>query len=301
MGPDLIGPLEARLIAVERRTVRLDDELRTLRRGVVETQQRIRDSWSDWRLRAPVAVATPPVVACATVTVALKNCNGTAALAAGGTITITSAGGTVYGPCTTNGSGQCSIGLPTSGTYTISADYPNFATTTRSLSFTCSNTTVNVSMKSCDPAAMLAAYPTVTLTIGGNSYTMTGAMSGSTLTYGIAGGSGTFTTPNRLNDPTCAIVTGSAAFDPQFSCSVAGASVGCLTFSYGFWVGSCGTPTKNGLELSGATYTHCNVTATLSSYSLSPLNAVFALNSVTVGCTALNSLIPFSGNAVITP
>jgi hypothetical protein len=156
-------------------------------------------------------------------------------------------------------------------------------------------------MKACVPAAMLAAYPTVTLTIGGNSYTMTGVMSGSTLTYGIAGGSGTFTTPNRLNDPTCAIVTGSAAFDPQFSCSIAGASVGCLTFSYGFWVGSCGTPTKNGLELSGATYTHCNVTATLSSYTPGPLNVVFALSGTSAGCTAFNSLVPFSGNAVITP
>ena len=59
--PDLVGDLEARLLAVERRTIRLDDDVRTLRRGLTETQQRI---WAAWAESGGSPVPVPASAPC---------------------------------------------------------------------------------------------------------------------------------------------------------------------------------------------------------------------------------------------
>lgn len=59
MNPDLIGPLEARLLALERKQARIDRSLRDARVDLVGLSQGIWDGWSDARGRR-VAMPAPP-------------------------------------------------------------------------------------------------------------------------------------------------------------------------------------------------------------------------------------------------
>lgn len=74
MTADLTGPMEARLLALERRQARLDDALRTLRRQAVAVGQGIWDAWSEVNVPVvtgggAVAPAGPTFAGCTGVTV----------------------------------------------------------------------------------------------------------------------------------------------------------------------------------------------------------------------------------------
>jgi hypothetical protein len=58
---DLMGPMEARLLEVERRLVRLDRELGTMRREAVALSQGIWETWSD--VQTPTTTTTKPAQA----------------------------------------------------------------------------------------------------------------------------------------------------------------------------------------------------------------------------------------------
>lgn len=59
---DLVGDFEARLLAVERRSMALGDDLRTLRRGIDAARQGVWDSW--FGSGSPVAIPAPTPVVC---------------------------------------------------------------------------------------------------------------------------------------------------------------------------------------------------------------------------------------------
>lgn len=110
---------------------------------------------------------------CVTVT----NCSGTAL--SGATVTITQ-GGTTIGTCTTNGSGQCCVDVPSSGSYVAAVTLSGYTGSNKVVSVTCpagaSATLVATpdanrhrffAQSPCD----LAGIPGVVFTIDGGSYT----------------------------------------------------------------------------------------------------------------------------------
>src|SRR4051794_7518941 len=70
---DLTGPMETRLLEVERRLVHLDRDLGTMRREAVALSQGTWDLWSNIQRRRtttePTGVATPPanITGCGTI------------------------------------------------------------------------------------------------------------------------------------------------------------------------------------------------------------------------------------------
>src|SRR4051794_24293953 len=69
---DSMGPMEARLLATERRQARLDNEIRTLKVELTAIQQGIWDAWSELRIplaQSPAPTPTHPmtVTGCGTI------------------------------------------------------------------------------------------------------------------------------------------------------------------------------------------------------------------------------------------
>jgi hypothetical protein len=177
MDLDAIGPLEARLLALERRNARIGDDLETLRRLEVALWQEIWDSWGDvhGRVMTPAPTPTPTPTCTATVSGTLKGCNNI--VLSGESVVIHDHGsGTVLTTITTSGgsiSGTLSITSP-SETVDVDTMVSGFNSTSMLKTFSCGSNGLGTITLTADASHVCftgCAYPVSTsITVTSNLY-----------------------------------------------------------------------------------------------------------------------------------
>lgn len=169
---DARGPLEARLLALERRLVHVEDEARRNQVDLAALWQEEWDAWSDRRRRGgtPAPPPPPPVTLSGTV----SGCNGTTLNVASMDVLVTDSLGGTLGDTTTDSSGHYSLTVTVPSTDTITVTVTplsgRFAVTAATISVSPGDTaTRNVTL---DPATgyhcvlgcLYPVYQTLTLT-----------------------------------------------------------------------------------------------------------------------------------------
>jgi hypothetical protein len=227
---DATGPMETRLLALERRLVHIDDQLRQQQRQLIGVGQSLWDAWGDRRIpRTPTPTPTPTYPG-TTYSGTLKGCNSLGI--SGATVTIKDhATGTVLGTATTTSGGGFSgtvtlTSNPQSVDITTAESRFNASSTTQSWTGGGSNAVGTVTLTAATGYHCLAgcARPlpgtlTFTHSIYGaftSTFSSTKWVVSTTVNYPGGGGTGCSA---QANEPVTWTLTTAAVFTEQYNCT----------------------------------------------------------------------------------